>query len=72
MVEQLIKFFEEKENDMRKLDFDRNIRKIFFDQCFGALEFVNRVTHGEHEAELAELWQNNWYDKLLTIVYGLD
>lgn len=72
MVEQLIKFFEEKERDMRKPDFDRNIRKIFFDQCFGALEFVNRVTHGEHEAELAELWQNNWYDKLLTIVYGLD
>ena len=72
MVEQLIKFFEEKERDMRKPDIDWNIRKIFFDQCFGALEFVNRVTHGECEAELVELWQNNWYDKFLTIVYGLD
>lgn len=72
MVEQLIKFFEEKERDMRKPDFDWSTRKIFFDQCFGALEFVNRVTHGEYKAELVELWQNNWYDKLLTIVYELD
>lgn len=72
MVEQLIKFFEEKERDMRNPDIDWNIRKIFFDQCFGALEFVNRVTHGEHEAELVELWQNNWHDKLLSIIYELD
>ena len=72
MVEQLIKFFEEKERDMRNSDIDWNIRKIFFDQCFGALEFVNRVTHGEHEAELVELWKNNWHDKLLSIIYELD
>lgn len=72
MVEQLIKFFEEKERDMRNPDIDWNIRKIFFDQCFGALEFVNRVTHGEYEAELAELWKNNWHDKLLSIIYELD
>ena len=72
MVEQLIKFFEEKERDMQNPDIDWNIRKIFFDQCFGALEFVNRVTHGKYEAELVELWQNNWHDKLLSIIYGLD
>ena len=72
MVEQLIKFFEEKERDMRKPDFDQKTRKIFFDQCFGALEFVNRATNGKHEDELVNLWLNNWYDKLLTIVYELD
>ena len=72
MVEQLIKFFEEKERDMRKPDFDRRSRQILFDQCFGALEFVNRITNGEHEAELVELWSKKWYNKLLTIVYELD
>lgn len=72
MVEQLIKFFEEKERDMRKPDFDQKVRKIFFDQCFGALEFVNLATHGKYEDELVELWRNKWYDKLLTIVYELD
>lgn len=72
MVEQLIKFFEEKERDMRKPDFDQKTRKIFFDQCFGALEFVNRATNGKHEDELVNLWLNNWYDKLLNIVYELD
>ena len=72
MIEQLIKFFEEKENDMRKPDFDWKVRKILFDQCFGAVEFVNRITNGKHETELVDLWRNHWYDRLLNIVYELD
>lgn len=71
MKEQIIKYWERKENAIMR---EKNLeyRKIHFSQAFGALDFAASIINDwDKEAELIDLWNNEWRTKLEDKVYGL-
>ena len=69
MKEKLIKLWERKEcyiEDFTELKF----RVTFFHQAFGALEMAMAMADNwEQEAELVNLWDNEWKARLEAKVY---
>ena len=71
MKEQLINLWERKE---RYIEEATNIadRKTFFSQAFGALEMAMAMTDNwEAEAELIDLWNDEWKARLEDKVYEM-
>ena len=69
MKEKLIKIWERKERYMKSTT-DRNDRKTYFSQAFGALEMAMAVLDNwDAEAELADLWNDEWKERLEGLVY---
>ena len=68
MKEKLIKLWERKERCIEASSyFDR---KILFSQAFGALEFAMEILNDcDEEAELVDLWNNEWKLRLEEKVY---
>ena len=72
MKEQLITFFERTEHRMDLPNTSREYKKIFVDQCFGAVEFACQLLNDwEAEAEIIDLWNNEWRDRLEAKAYNL-
>lgn len=71
MKEQLIKYWERKERyimDQENLEY----RKIHFSQAFGALDFAASILNDwDKEAELIDLWNNEWRQRLEDKVYEM-
>lgn len=71
MKEQLIKYWERKERYIINETHWEN-RRVFFSQAFGALEFAMEMLNDwDKEAELIDLWNNEWKARLEDKVYGL-
>ena len=69
MKEKLIKIFERKERYMKSTT-DRNDRKTYFSQAFGALEMAMDITDNwDAESELVDLWNDEWKERLEGLVY---
>ena len=69
MKEKLIKLWERKERYIEKATEPAD-RKIFFSQAFGALEMaMDMVDNWDAEAELIDLWNNKWRERLEDKVY---
>lgn len=71
MKEKLIKYWERKE---RAIINESNLeyRKIHFSQAFGALDFAASVLDNwDEEAELIDLWNDSWRERLEDKVYAL-
>lgn len=71
MKEKLIKLWERKERYIKEAprDFDR---MIFFAQAFGALEMaMATLDNVDAEAELVDLWRNEWKARLEEKVYEM-
>ena len=69
MKEKLIELWERKERYMKSTT-DRNNRKTYFAQAFGALEMAMAVLDNwDAEAELADLWNSEWKDRLEGLIY---
>ena len=69
MKEQLIKYWERKE---RAITNEANLeyRKIHFSQAFGALDFAASILNDwDKEAELIDLWNDEWRKRLEDKVY---
>ena len=67
MKEKLIKYWERKE---RQMEQSPEYKAVFLSQAFGALDFAMEVLHDwDYEAELVNLWNNEWKPKLEAIVY---
>ena len=70
MKEKLIKFWERKEryilNSTRQAD-----KQTLFSQAFGGLEFaLENLDNWDEEAELIDLWNEEWKPRLEAKVYG--
>lgn len=71
MKEKLIRTWERKERYIKDAPryFDR---MIFFAQAFGALEMAAAILDDvDAEAELVDLWNNEWRERLETKVYEM-
>lgn len=69
MKEKLINIWERKERYIKDAPryFDR---MIFFAQAFGALEMATAILNdADAEAELVDLWNNEWRERLEAKVY---
>ena len=70
MKEKLINLFESKESCIKSCS-DIESRKILFFQAFGALEMMVSVAENwDGEKEFIKLWNDEWRDRLETLVYG--
>ena len=68
MKDKLIKYWERKE---RQMDTLPEGKVAFFTQAFGALDFaMESVDNWEEEAELVDLWNNEWKARLEGKIYG--
>ena len=68
MKDKLIKYWERKE---RQMDTFPEGKVAFFAQAFGALDFaMESVDNWEEEAELVDLWNNEWKARLEGKIYG--
>lgn len=68
MKEKLIGYWERKERQIEKYPEGR---ATFFGQAFGALEFAMEMLNDwDKEAELVDLWNNEWKLRLEEKVYG--
>ena len=69
MKEKLIQLWERKERYMEDQPVQA-VRAAFFHQAFGALEMALAISDDwEKEAELIELWDNEWKVRLEKKVY---
>ena len=69
MKEKLIKLWERKERYIEDVA-ELADRKTFFSQAFGALEMaLTMLDNWEQEAELIDLWNNEWKARLEEKVY---
>lgn len=69
MKEKLIKLWERKEHYIEQAN-NTESKKTFFAQAFGALEMAMVETDNwEQEAELIDLWNNEWKERLEAKVY---
>jgi hypothetical protein len=70
MEEKLIKLWERKERYIED-STELASRKTFFSQAFGALEMAMAMTDNwEQEAELVDLWNDEWKARLEAKVYA--
>ena len=68
MKEKLIKYWERKERQMEQYPEGK---ASFLAQAFGALEVTMAVVDDwDEEAELIDLWNNEWKQRLEEKVYG--
>jgi hypothetical protein len=71
MKEKLIKLWERKERYIVNTT-QREEKKILFSQAFGALEFaMEMLDNWDKEAELIDLWNNEWKARLEAKVYEM-
>ena len=71
MKEQLIKYWERKERYIMNAT-RREEKQVFFSQAFGGLEFaMESLNNWDEEAELIELWNNEWKARLEDKVYEM-
>ena len=69
MKEQMIKYWERKERAIKNEE-SLEYRKVHFSQAFGALDFAMSVLDNwDEEAELIDLWNNEWRKRLEDKVY---
>lgn len=69
MKEKLIKYWERKE---RQMEQSPEGKVTFFGQAFGALEFAMEMLNDwDKEAELIDLWNDEWKTRLEEKVYGI-
>ena len=69
MKEQMLKYWERKERAVMNEE-SLEYRKIHFSQAFGALDFAMSVLDNwDEEAELVDLWTNEWRKRLEDKVY---
>ena len=69
MKEQMLKYWERKERAIMNEE-SLEYRKIHFSQAFGALDFAMSVLDNwDEEAELVDLWTNEWRKRLEDKVY---
>ena len=69
MKEKLIKYWERKERQMEQYPEGR---QNFLAQAFGALDFLMEdANNWDKEAELADLWNNEWKPRLEAKAYDL-
>lgn len=69
MKEKLINYWERKERYIEGAT-ELADRKAFFSQAFGALEMATTMTDNwDAEAELINLWNNEWRERLEAKVY---
>ena len=67
MKEILIKYWERKERQMTEYPEGK---MAFFSQAFGALDFtMEAVNNWDDEAELVDLWNNEWRARLEAKIY---
>ncbi|MBO5730284.1 MAG: hypothetical protein J6R67_03725 [Treponema sp.] len=67
MKEKLIKYWERKERQMKQ---SAEYKVNFLSQAFGALEFaMETLDNWDDEAELIDLWNDEWKPRLEAIVY---
>lgn len=68
MKEKLIKYWERKERQMEQYTEGK---MNFFSQAFGALEMAMVMTDNwDEEAELIDLWNDEWKARLEAKIYG--
>ena len=68
MKEKLIKYWERKERQMEQYPEGKT---TFLSQAFGALDFaMETVSNWDEEAELVDLWNDEWKARLEAKVYG--
>ncbi len=71
MKEKLIKYWERKERAIMSQD-NLEYRKIHFSQAFGALDFAASILDDwDKEAELIDLWNDEWKARLEEKVYEI-
>ena len=71
MKEKLIQLWERKERYIVNAT-QREEKKILFSQAFGALEFaMEMLDNWDEEAELINLWDNEWKARLEAKVYEM-
>lgn len=71
MKEQMIKYWERKENAIMR-ETSLEYRKIHFSQAFGALDFAASILNDwDKEAELIDLWNDEWRMRLEDKVYEM-
>lgn len=69
MKEKLIRYWERKERYIINAT-QREAKQVFFSQAFGGLEFaMEMLNNWDEEAELIELWNNEWKARLEDKVY---
>lgn len=69
MKEKLINYWERKERYIEGAT-ELKSRETFFSQAFGALEMAMTMTDNwDAEAELIDLWNNEWRERLEAKVY---
>ena len=67
MKEKLVKYWTRKERQMKEFPEGK---VAFFSQAFGALDFaMEAVSSWDEEAELVDLWNNEWKARLEGKVY---
>ena len=68
MKEKLIRYWERKE---RQIELYPERKTTFLSQAFGALEFATEMLNNwDEEAELIDLWNDEWKARLEEKVYG--
>lgn len=71
MKEQLIKYWERKERYIMN-ETNLEYRKTHFSQAFGALDFAASILDDwDKEAELIDLWNDEWRKRLEDKVYEM-
>ena len=71
MKEKLIKLWERKERYIEDAT-ELRTRETFFSQAFGALEMAMAVVNNwDEEAELIDLWNDEWKARLEAKVYEM-
>lgn len=69
MKEKLIKYWERKE---RQMELCPEGKTAFLNQAFGALDFaMETINNWDEEAELIDLWNNEWKARLEAKVYEM-
>lgn len=69
MKEKLIKYWERKERQMEQYPEGKT---AFLHQAFGALDFaMETINNWDEEAELIDLWNNEWKARLEAKVYEM-
>lgn len=69
MKEKLIRYWERKERYIINAT-QREVKQVFFSQAFGGLEFaMEMLDNWDEEAELIELWNDEWKARLEDKVY---
>lgn len=71
MFNRLRAYFEQQERYMKRMDTVEQ-RRVFYDHCFGAMEFVEQnIPDEDTQIDLIRLWEEEWRPRLEAKVYGV-